>query len=281
MTAMNKQFYQLLRLGHLEVAPWPHHNCRSIVNAALSLSLLSLLMLSLLMLTGALAAEAKAPASRTIRTSGRKLTASMNCKSCHIIEGDGGLIGPPLDGIGQYRTIDEVFRRLSSGKGKSKLPSHFTVAEVMTHVRLPQNQAQSIAIYLSNLPECTVKWDLKGHEASPSDEIPPGFHFKPRQTDASSDQGKELYLTHGCAACHTIGRSGGRTGPNLEGVGARYSRNFIESRIASGAIYAAARKGKYAPAKFAMPPTEIPEKEVKLITDFLLTLPVKDSSRAK
>ena len=26
MTAMNKQFYQLLRLGHLEVAPWPHHN---------------------------------------------------------------------------------------------------------------------------------------------------------------------------------------------------------------------------------------------------------------
>lgn len=280
MAALDMQFYQLLRLGRLKVSPLLRRNCLSLGLAALSVSLLSLLML-----TGALAAEAKAPASRTIRTSGRKLTASMNCKSCHIIEGDGGLIGPPLDGIGQYRTIDEIFRRLSSGKGKSKLPPRFTVAELMTHVRLPQSQAQSIAIYLSNLPECTVKWDLKGHEPAPSDEIPPGFHFKPRQTDASSDQGKELYLTHGCAACHTIGSSGGRTGPNLEGVGARYSRTFIESRIASGAIYAAARKGKgmdrYAPSKFAMPPTEIPEKEVKLITDFLLTLPVKDSSRSK
>lgn len=277
MAASNKQFYQLLRFGHLSLRPVPHRYCLPLVLAIL---LLPVLMFSAIVFNAAPAAEAKAPVSRIIRTSGRKLTASMNCKSCHIIEGDGGLIGPPLDGIGQYRTIDQIFRRLS-GKEKSKLPSHFTVAELMTHVRLPRDQAQSIAIYLSNLPECTVKWDLKGHEASASHEIPPGFHFKPRQADASSDQGKELYLTHGCAACHTIGSSGGRTGPNLEGVGARYSRAFIESRIASGAIYAAARKGKYAPTKFSMPPTEIPEKEVKLITDFLLTLPVKDSMKAK
>jgi cytochrome c2 len=232
-----------------------------------------------LLAVATLAAEAKPPVSRAIRTSGRKLTASMNCKSCHIIEGDGGLIGPPLDGIGQYRTEEQILRRLSSGKGKSKLPSYFTVAELMTHVRLPQPQAQAIAIYLAKLPECTVKWDLEGHGAAAADEIPPGFHFKPRQSDVTSDKGKELYLTHGCAACHTIGSSGGRMGPNLEGVGARYSRNFIESRISSGAIYAAARKGKYSPNKFAMPPAEIPEKEVKQITDFLLTLPVKAAAK--
>jgi len=266
VTAFYKQFSQLYRQEPKQWFSLPTFAC-------LSLALTTVISIA------ALVAEAKPPESRAIRTSGRKLTASMNCNSCHIIEGDGGLIGPPLDGIGGYRTVDQIFRRLSSGKGKAKLPSHFTVAELMTHVRLPRNEAMSIAIYLSNLPECTVKWDLKGHEAAPSDEIPPGFHFKPRQSDASTEQGKELYFTHGCAACHTIGSSGGRTGPNLEGVGARYSRTFIESRIASGAIYAAARKGNYAPTKFAMPPTEIPEKEVKLITDFLLTLPVKDSAK--
>ncbi len=266
MTAFYKQFSQLYRQEPKQWFSLPTLCC-------LSLALTTLMSIT------ALAAEAKPRESRAIRTSGRKLTASMNCKSCHIIEGDGGLVGPPLDGIGYHRTVDQIFRRLSSGKGKTKLPNHFTVAELMTHVRLPRNEAMSIAIYLSNLPECTVKWDLKGHGTAPADDIPPGFHFKPRQSDASTEQGKELYLTHGCAACHTIGSSGGRIGPNLEGVGARYSRTFIESRIASGAIYAAARKGNYAPTKFAMPPTEIPEKEVKLITDFLLTLPVKDSAK--
>ncbi len=208
-------------------------------------------------------------------SAGRQLTKQMNCRSCHIIEGDGGLIGPPLDGIGKHRDTEFVIAKLSSQKKpSSKLPPYLTTFEIMSHVRLPHEQSKAIADYLVELPETNVKWDLKNHKTGSADSnsIPSGSHFEASKPDASSARGKKLYLDHGCAACHSINSQGGSIGPSLDGVAARRSRNFIESRITNGALLGANRKGEYKKMGYRMPPTVVSKKELSDITDFLFTL---------
>ena len=205
---------------------------------------------------------------------GRKLTHKMNCKSCHIIESDGGTIGPPLDGIGKHRTLAEIERRLNKEqKAKAALPDYVSPQELMSHVRLPHVQAKAIAIYLYKLPETKLQWDVSGHNKGETDSIPPGAHFSQRNSDASSERGKELYFDHGCAACHSIGAGGGRIGPSLQGVGARRSRSFIESRITNGALLGPSRSGEYKRMGYRMPPSEVSKQEVNDITNYLLTIP--------
>lgn len=207
---------------------------------------------------------------------GRLLTKQMNCRSCHIIEGEGGFIGPPLDGIGQHRDMEFLTGKLSKHKkSPSNPPAYLTAFEIMSHVRLPHTQSKVIADYLISLPETKLTWELKDHKkgAADSNSIPPGAHFEARKPDARSARGKQLYLDHGCAACHSINNQGGLIGPSLSGVGAARSRNFIEGRIANGALIGPDRKGEYKKMGYRMPPVPVSKKELSYITDFLLTLP--------
>ncbi|MBA3993665.1 MAG: hypothetical protein C0469_09065 [Cyanobacteria bacterium DS2.3.42] len=212
---------------------------------------------------------------------GRLLAKQMNCRSCHIIEGEGGFIGPPLDGIGQHRDAESLTDKLSKQKkSPSNPPAYLTAFEIMSHVRIPHLQSKAIAEYLIRLPEAKIAWELKNHKTGTTDSnsIPPGSHFEARKPDASSARGKKLYLDHGCAACHSINNQGGLIGPTLSGVGALRSRNFIESRIANGALIGPDRKGEYKRMGYRMPPVPVSKTELSDITDFLLTLP---SSSAK
>ncbi len=209
---------------------------------------------------------------------GGKLTKVMNCRSCHIIESEGGTIGPPLDGIGKHRALSDIEQRLlKQPETKTALPAYVTSKELMSHIRLPGAQAKAISIYLSNLPETKLQWDASRHKKDSADSIPAGAHFSPRASDAKSERGKQLYFDHGCAACHSIGAGGGQIGPSLQGVGARRSRNFIESRITNGALLGPSRSGEYKKMGYRMPPAEVSKKDVDDITSFLLTIPVKQS----
>lgn len=209
---------------------------------------------------------------------GGKLTKEMNCRSCHIIESEGGTIGPPLDGIGKHRTLADIEQRLLKKQGtKTALPAYVTSKELMSHIRLPGAQAKAISSYLSSLPETKLQWDASRHKQDGADSIPPGAHFSPRASDTKSERGKQLYFDHGCAACHSIGAGGGQIGPSLQGVGARRSRNFIESRITNGALLGPSRSGEYKKMGYRMPPSEVSKKDVDGITSFLLTIPVKQA----
>src|SRR5947208_9652927 len=42
----------------------------------------------------------------------------------------------------------------------------------------------------------------------------------PHQVHGNSDRGKALYEKHQCAACHTVGGTGGVVGPDLTAIGA-------------------------------------------------------------
>jgi cytochrome c oxidase subunit 2 len=41
-------------------------------------------------------------------------------------------------------------------------------------------------------------------------------------------RGQQLFATHGCNGCHTVGVVGTPLGPDLSGIGQRYSRTYLE-----------------------------------------------------
>lgn len=204
---------------------------------------------------------------------GRKITQELSCRSCHIIESEGGTIGPPLDGISKYISQAEIESRLSKAAAKVKFPPFLTPKEIMSHARLPAPEAKAVSVYLSKLPNTESQWKISRHGGNVTDSVPQGVSFSPRKTDVSSEHGKQLYLDHGCAACHSIGETGGRVGPSLLGIGARRSRKFIESRITTGALLGPDRSGEYKKMGYRMPPQTVSAQEANDITNFLLTLP--------
>lgn len=197
------------------------------------------------------------------------------CFHCHFIAGDGGFVGPPLAGIAKYRTADEIVNTLT---GKRPLPpadpkSVFDPGELMRHVKLDKKTAEAIANYLiANSSQDSFQ--VNGHRTDAKEDLPAGFTFVPRVPSDQSRKGFLAYKESGCAACHEIGGIGGRRGPALDGVGARLSKDAIAKRVTAGAIITFNEK-EYKPTEYSMPPSQLPEEQVALITEFLLTLPEK------
>jgi cytochrome c2 len=59
------------------------------------------------------------PASRSSER-GRAIFESLNCSRCHSVAGNGGSIGPPLDGVGARRDRDFLLAHLTTLKSTSR-----------------------------------------------------------------------------------------------------------------------------------------------------------------
>jgi len=205
-----------------------------------------------------------------------KLLEKQGCLHCHFVSGDGGFIGPPLDGIGKHRSREFIEALLTGSIPEPDLPPlpYPDPKRLMDHMKLSHSDATAISTYLMSLPEQKTPIRVSGHKAE-EESLPEGFSFKPAQPGESSNRGLKAYRDSGCAACHSIAGRGGRLGPNLDGVGAFRSRAYLENRIKSGAIvmYGA---DQYHPSSYTMPPLNLPDGTISEITDFLLTLPEKN-----
>ncbi len=87
---------------------------------------------------------------------------------------------------------------------------------------------------------------------------------EPAVTSPSVLAGREIYANHGCSACHSIHGKGGMIGPDLTHVAARrpdaewHYRHFRNpSAVVPGSL---------------MPKIELSDKELKELTDYVLTL---------
>lgn len=191
------------------------------------------------------------------------------CKNCHMIGGQGAVLAPPLDGIKEHRDKEYIIRRLTETKAKGKKKAVYPVPqELMSHVRLSKVEAELVADYLLSLSGGDL--EVSGH-GKLADDAPPGSHFVPGKASASSARGLKLYKENGCIACHAVGPSGGRLGPNLAGVGARRSRKFITARIVGGALLLP--KPGMGESKPAMPPSKLSATQLEDLTNWLETLP--------
>lgn len=186
------------------------------------------------------------------------------CQHCHLIAGQGSSLAPPLDGISKHRGEDYIVKRLTDKSGaESDFPN-----ELMSHVRVSPVEAKFIAEYLLGLQERPLL--VQGHADVPP-ESPAGSHFKPLEPSGSTRRGSKIFSTAGCMACHSVGTTGGHLGPNLAGIGARKSRNYIRERIEKGALLLP--KPKEPSGRYSMPPPKLTPVQKEDLTNWLLTLP--------
>src|SRR5919109_2202753 len=83
--------------------------------------------------------------------------------------------------------------------------------------------------------------------------------------------GKELFIKDRCVRCHTIGR-GRFVGPDLSGVGNRYTRDEIKRWMEnSQGIYQSRGKQPVNEGYTPMPPLGVSPEEAELIADYILT----------
>jgi mono/diheme cytochrome c family protein len=230
---------------------------RSIVIQALSLSL-------------AVLSATLPPSMAKPSESGADLVDRHGCKSCHVIEGSGSFVAPPLGGT--FKTKDEIVVKLSQSKPQKRLPYALPL-ELMSHVRVSKGDAKLIADYLTTLPVDNLAISGHGDAVVVPPQSPAGSRFAPQAKSASSERGLKLFKDKGCIACHAVGSLGGTVGPNLGGIGARRSRNYIASRISTGAVFLP--KPGQASAGFTMPPAKLTPDEIEDLTNWLMTLPIK------
>jgi len=129
----------------------------------------------------------------------RMLRERVACRGCHRIRGEGGRIGPSLDGLAERATPEYVLSMILD-------PSRVLPGTTMPAQSMPDREAERLAAYL-----------LAGNGAPPPPDPAPEVdpQAPPAISDAQRNDGAALYARH-CAACHgPEGRGGGWNAPTL------------------------------------------------------------------
>ncbi len=203
-----------------------------------------------------------------ISAKGKALFAKRNCSACHSIDGNGGCLAPPLDGIGSRRKEAFMFLRISNEKGfVEAFQKLYGQAELMPHPRIPMDEAKSIVAFLGTLPAPKSGFLVQNHVTGKSQ-----IENRTTEPDEKSlREGRKLYNDFGCSACHSINGLGGNFAPELAGISQRYTSAQIEERI-SRANLITLNTDEYAGRGAPMPPVNVSESDVRKITDFLMSL---------
>lgn len=223
------------------------------------------------------------PAETSMSRRGKQLYAKFNCGSCHAIDGAGGTLGPPLDGIGGHRGEQFITARLLDPEQQMRdFPEIFGGRpNLMPHPGVSKSQAKAVAKYLLTLPEPPGGFLVTVHAPIPKEEPKEGRpeppHTKPDKLkkpqqivfDEEARKGLKAFIDHGCASCHQVGGTGGRFGPALDGIAERRNEDSIQ-HILEG------QSGNIAMKSQSL---ELTPQEVKSITKFLMSLPPSDWTR--
>jgi cytochrome c2 len=129
--------------------------------------------------------------SGALSIKGKEYYEAGRCDTCHSIDGKGGCIAPPLDGIGARRSRFFVIARITDDRVmRDKFNELYSEQELMPHIRVPAPQANAIASYLLTLSEPSSGFLIKGHAVQPA------------STDSQSgaDQSTDKITTGGEAA---------------------------------------------------------------------------------
>ncbi|MDX1494197.1 MAG: cytochrome c [Longimicrobiales bacterium] len=122
----------------------------------------------------------------------RALERRFSCLGCHRIDGQGGRIGPIIDGLAER--VDLAYTLAVIRDPAGTIPG-----TLMPHQPMPERESERLARYLLSLPEQPVPAAGAAPQAPPA--LAPG----------DSLDGEALYRRH-CAACH--GESGAGDGWN-------------------------------------------------------------------
>lgn len=202
---------------------------------------------------------------------------SGTCLECHSVANKGGCLAPPLDGIGAYRSKTYLIARITLGdKFQKNFERLHPGGELMPHPRLPLEQSSAIASYLLTLPAPKEGFKIYDHAATATAEE--------RLTETAkatlpSDlkniaEGRKIFSTAGCLACHSVASLGGHFAPSLDGIGKHRTRAYIERVISKAELMPVNRDdtSEYSERGNVMPPSGLTADQIQKVTDFIMTL---------
>lgn len=197
------------------------------------------------------------PQATSLSKEGKALYDSMNCASCHSIGANGGTSGTPLDGIGGRRSEEYLMAHLTNPAEHAKRYPHLHPLPTMPHPHATSDEVRALVSYLITLPEPKAGFLIQAHPVA----VPKEEATSPAITAMSTEEGRRLFLDHGCAGCHSIGGSGSSFGPKLDYAG-RLGHAYIQSMIT--------RRGKGASP---MSWRNVSSEDASKIAEYLMTLP--------
>lgn len=157
------------------------------------------------------AAKFTADKPSKLSAAGKKLILANQCNMCHLIEGKGGCLAPPFDGIGARRSRSFLLSRITDEDAEEKkFIDNYGSGELFPHVRVPRSQSTKIVAFLYTLPEQKQAFKMVGHSGSEkikpkekqelkkmlakSDEKP----VKSKKLTPDEERGKRLVSEKGC-----------------------------------------------------------------------------------
>jgi nitric oxide reductase subunit C len=144
-----------------------------------------------------------------------------NCNDCHTILGIGGYYAPDLTKEGKVRSADWLKKFLKDPAAVMPEPRQ------MPNQHLSDQDINDLVAFLqwvSNIH--TNGWPPQPEIAS-ADEA----------GASESSEGRMLFDSNGCTACHKINGMGGSVGPDLSHVGSRRDAQWIAQQITDPASH--------------------------------------------
>lgn len=195
-----------------------------------------------------------------------------SCSTCHSINGSGGCIAPPLDAIGARRTSRFILSRITdTPEAIRSFEELYRMPELMPHLRVSEPTAKALTSYLMTLPAPTIGFKVGVHKVSSNNSI------DTQQSSAVSpgeiEHGKRLFYERGCIACHSIGDIGGTFAPRLDGIKEHRDKKFVSTRISDAEFFVQKYPDEYGERGTLMTPSDLNEKDIRGITEYLMSLP--------
>jgi mono/diheme cytochrome c family protein len=155
----------------------------------------------------------------------RLLENRIACRGCHVIAGEGGAIGPVLDGIAGRAELDYV-RSMIANPG-------LIPGSVMPHQPMSEGDRDRLARYVHQQASSAAGSDTPTPQAPPA--LSPG----------EEDDGDALYARH-CAACHgEAGQGDGWNAARLPVQPTRHADPALMSLRADDTLYDGIAAGGY------------------------------------
>jgi nitric oxide reductase subunit C len=220
-------------------------------------------------------------AAKVTQTSikGKELFEREHCASCHSVDSKGGCLAPPLDGIGAYRSQQFIMARITDSAAEiERFKRLHPGEELLQHPRLKAEQAHQVTSFLLTVPEPAAGFHIGKHKTNPGDNQKANEAANNQAASSQANaqniiRGREQFMAHGCISCHSVNGLGGRFAPALDGESTRRERAFVEARITDAQFFTERFPDEYSERGLVMPPADLNSKDVKQITDFVMSLP--------
>ncbi len=174
---------------------------------------------------------------------GRELFEEQGCIGCHKLDGFGSSIGPELDKIGAKRSPQWLAQHF-------KIPREVVPGSGMPPVKLKELDIEALTLF------------LLGQTGEPLSE-----YFLSMKILPAPEVGQRIFVQRGCLGCHSIGGTGGKVGPALDGVTKRRSTDWIVQHFREPAAVSPGT---------VMPRYDFTESEIRALTAFLVSLSETD-----